>query len=413
MFVTSRQCQDGPKHPKATDASLYALQKRWARWLPKAQPISSRRRNGTFRASEEPKTPNLQGLCHVDEADKIRVGYHCSFMDSDTIRAQMGNVLRAHDRSRFEVIGYAPRYAIDQHDYFDARRETGKLTDKAFAEQIRADGIDILVEMSGFSKGHRFGAMARRCAPVQISYLNHPATSGLESVDYILADDRCSPIDHYSERALLLPGCFFRFDYRGSMTPPVAPPPCLKNGYITFGCYGSWTKLNAPLIATWADVLRAFPTAKLRLQNAGLDKSGNRRWIYNEFTRHGIGVDRLILRGEVSRFDLLKAYSKIDISLDTSPYNGGNTIAESFWMGVPVITQYGERFSSRYGSSIVRAAGYPELIANKIEGMFKPAFRMTPDWLALERAAMRSKGFQLWDSKSLARNLEAAYANVG
>ncbi len=385
MFVTSRACQDAPKHPRATDASLYALQKRWARWLPTSQPID------------------------LAKGNKIRVGYHCSFMDSDTIRAQMGNVFRAHDRNRSEVIGYAPRYAVDQHDYFDARRETGKLTDKAFAEQIRADGIDILVELSGFSRGHRFGAMARRCAPVQISYLNHPATSGVPAVDYILADDQCSPIDHYSERALLLPGCFFRFDYRGSMTPPISPPPCLRNGYLTFGCYGSWTKLNAPLIATWAAVLHAFPTAKLRLQNAGLDKSGNQRWIYSEFTKHGISVDRLILRGEASRFDLLKAYSKADISLDTSPYNGGNTIAESFWQGVPVITQYGERFSSRYGSSLVRAAGYPDLIGDPIA----IARHMTPGWLARERPGMRSKGFQLWDSKSLARNLEEAYANLG
>ncbi len=391
MFVTSRQCQDAPKHPKATDASLYALQKRWARWLPKPQPID------------------------LAKADKIRIGYHCSFMDSDTIRHQMGNVFRAHNRDRFEVIGYAPRYATDQHDYFDVRRETGRMNDAAFAKQVRWDGIDIFVEMSGFSKGHRFGAMAWRCAPVQISYLNHPATSGIESVDYILTDRQAMPFvkASYSECPLYLPGCFFRFDYRGAMMPPIAPPPCLKNGFITFGCTGSWTKINAGLVAIWADILLNFPTAKLRLQNAGLDRDGNKRWIYNEFASHGISPARLILRGEVSRFELLKAYSKIDISIDSWPYNGGNTIAESFWQGVPVVTLYGYRFASRYGSSIVRAAGYGELIAPNIDDMIAIIRRLTPQWLERERFAMRSKGFRLSDSKGLARNLEDAYANLG
>ncbi len=389
MFVTERQLQDGPKNPTATDASLYAMQRRWARRLPHPRPINLARDT------------------------KIRVGYHCSFMDSATIRYQMGNVLRAHDRTSFEVIGYAPRYDSDQ-DYFDLRRETGKLSDKAFAGQCRADGLDVFVEMSGFSKGHRFGAMARRCAPIQISYLNHPATSGVRGVDYILTDPHCAPwpTGKYSELPLLLPDCFFRFDYRGSISPPVAPPPVLKNGFLTFGCYGSWTKINAPLIATWAKLLHRFHTSKLRLQNAGLDERANQRWLYNEFQKNGIGVERLAFHGEVSRFDLMKAYSKIDISLDTFPYNGGNTIAESFWQGVPVLTIKGDRFSSRYGASLIRQAGYPELIADNVTEMITIADRLKPEWLERERFAMRSKGFMLWDSKSLARNLEAAYASV-
>ncbi len=391
MIVTSRRCQDAPKHPKATDASLYALQKRYARWLPTSQPLD------------------------LAKADKIRLGYHCSFMDSHTIKVQMGHVLRAHDRDRFEVIGYAPAYAADQSSYFDMRRETGHLSDKAFAEQVRADGIDIFVEMSGFSKGHRFGAMARRCAPVQISYLNHPATCGIESVDYILTDRNAMPFPtaHYAETPLYLPDCFFRFDYRDALFPRVQPPPCLKNRYLTFGCFGSWTKINAALIGDWADVLINFPAAKLRLQNAGLDREGNRRWLYNEFAARGIMPDRLSLHGEASRFALLLDYADIDISLDTWPYNGGNTIAESFWQGVPVVTLYGDRFSSRYGSSIVRAAGYPELVANDLDDMMNIIRRLTPDWLARERFAMRAKGFRLSDSEGLARNLEAAYANLG
>ena len=404
VVLDSVACQAMLKSPLATDATLAQHQLAWAR-----------RHLGSRPAVSLPRrtSPN----------EKIRIGYHCAFMNSDTIRNMMRNVLVAHDRSKFEIFGYQPLSSpADIESAFDVVKHTpGDWTDRQFAECVRADGIDVFVELTGFSPGNRFDAMSLRCAPVQVSYLNHTGTSQVPNVDYVLSDEICTPASSdtqqfYSERIYRLPGCFFCFDYTGTDDPPVAPSPHLATGHITFGCFGSGGKIGSELIDNWAVLLKRVPEAKLHIQNAQLSSPDNRRFMEARFGAAGISPDRLVLEGGVDRATLVKAYSRIDISLDTWPYCGGNTIAESLWHGVPVVTLRGPRFSSAYGASLVTAAGCADLIGESTQDYIDIAANLAEDSgrLVRMRQNLRQMTFEygLSDSKLAARRLEGAYVDM-
>jgi predicted O-linked N-acetylglucosamine transferase (SPINDLY family)/glycosyltransferase involved in cell wall biosynthesis len=408
------------KLPGATEASLAAAHKRWA----------ARHAPG-MADTEEEDLPRWNGR------RKIRVGYHCSFMPSDTIRFMMGRVLRAHDRDRFEIYGYSPLpVPSDIAAGFDVLRDTAASGDDpervrfhnthmishaAFRRMIREDRIDVLVELTGFSPGHRFPALAGRCAPVQVSFLNHTASSQVQNVDYILADEISLPTSggfeaHYSEQIYRLPGCFFCFDYRDSESPPIVEPPSLAKGYVTFGCFGYGGKLNSELLRLWAELLRQTPSSRLHIQNAQIKNERGRRFLAERFRSFGIAPDRLTLAVGVDRQSLLEAYADIDISLDTWPYCGGNSIAEALWHGVPVITLKGNRFSSRYGASLVTAAGCGDLVADSPEQYIAIAKQLAgnPGRLASLRQRLRDMSIEhgLGDSAGFARRLEDAYVEM-
>lgn len=402
--LDSLACQAELKSSLATNASLAARQKIWAQ-----------RHAAGCSEVVWPKPP-LKGR-------KIRIGYFCAFMDSDTIRNMMRNVIAAHDRDKFEVFGYAD-LAVPQDikSAFDLQRFISReCTSLQFANHVRADNLDVFVELTGFSPGNRFAAMALRIAPVQISYLNHTGTSQVPNVDYVLSDEICTPSgdgaqQYYSERIYRLPGCFFCFDYSTAEEPPVAPSPHLKSGIITFGCFGTGGKIGTSLIETWAKLLHRVPNSMLHIQNPQLSAPEERRYMTDRFAMFGIGAERLILEDGVDRPTLLKIYSCIDISLDTWPYCGGNTIAESQWHGVPVVTRRGDRFSSAYGASLVTAAGCGELVANSDDEYVDVAARLAGDSPRLIelRQTLRQLSIQhgLGDSKLHARRLEQAYVDM-
>jgi hypothetical protein len=408
--LDSAACQAMLKSPTATDASLAACQLQWVR-----------RHLGDRPHVRLPEKPPSR--------DKIRIGYHCAFMDGDTMRNMMRNVVAAHDRHRFSVFGYSPNpLPADIKEAFDTVRhtpaasaQTAACSDEQFVELARADGLDIFVELTGMSPGHRFGAMSRRIAPVQVSFLNHTGTSQVPNVDYVLSDEICTPVDsdaqlHYSEQIYRLPGCFFCFDYSTLDEPAPVPPPHLRKGYVTFGCFGSGGKIGDSMIKLWADVLHRVPGSVLHIQNAQLSLREDRRFMSDRFRSHGIPATRLVLEGGVERHALLHVYREIDISLDTWPYCGGNTIAESLWHGIPVVTLRGNRFSSAYGASLVTAAGCADLIAESREQYVELAAKLAldSDRLVNLRNNLRSMSvrFGLGDSTLFARRLEAAFLDM-
>jgi hypothetical protein len=363
---------------------------------------------------------------------KIRVGYHCEFMDLETIRYMMRNVMKAHDRSRFEIYGYSSKpFPADLVPCLDVIRDTSArssrkpgapaIPDAEYISMVRRDEIDILVELTGFSPGNRFRAMSERCAPVQVSFLNHTASSQVPNIDYIITDETCTPSNsdvqsYYSERLWRLPGCFFCFDYRGSDSPEPGEPPSERSGRPTFGCFGYGGKLNHELIGLWAQLLQRSPQSSLYLRNPQFSSADSRRLVSSQFASHGIAGDRLTLAQGVDRKALLLEYSKIDVSLDTWPYCGGNTVAESLWMGVPVVSLCGARFSSRYGSSLVAAAGCADLVARTPEQYIEIAARLAGDLPRLKslRRNLRQMSVDhgLGDSRQFARHLEAAYTEM-
>jgi protein O-GlcNAc transferase len=326
-----------------------------------------------------------------------------------------------HDKERFRVIGYsAARECPVAAKGLDAFRWVGLLSDAEFGRKVRSDGVDILVELTGFTPGHRFAAMAARLAPVQINYINHNGTTGTPNIDWTLADHIAAPagIDgQYSEGLWRLDGCFTCFDYgEEGETPPPAPPPSSTRGFVTFGCYGNAVKINDELTALWAEILRRVPGSRLRLRNASLSSDINRDVFQKRFARHGIAAERLSLLPGASRHEILRDHAEIDISLDTWPYCGGNTIAESLHQGVPVVTLRGERFASAYGASILSASGCAELIAADFSDYVDKAAALaaSPERLSFYRANLRrlmaEHGFS--DSRGFARRLERAYEEM-
>ncbi|MBN9089579.1 MAG: hypothetical protein J0J01_21920 [Reyranella sp.] len=402
----SRANQELLRLPEVTDALIADHQKKWVD------------RHVAHRVAVAPASARRSTA-----GRKIRIGYHCSFMNSDTIRYQMRDVLRAHDRGGFEIHGYAAGPVVeDIRGAYDVVHDTSNATDsELFAALVRSRGIDVFVELSGFSPGHRFAAMAHRCAPVQVSFLNHTGSSHVPNVDYILADEISLPTGspdeaHYSERIWRLPNCFFCFDYRDSHAPDIVAPPSASRPYVTFGCFGSGSKLNRPLLELWARLLHAVPDSRLWLQNPQLASPSNRRLIASRFEHLGIDCRRLILRQGAPRDRLQQAFGQIDVSLDTWPYCGGNTIAESFWMGVPVVTLKGDRFSARYGASLVTAAGCADLVAETPEQYIEIAAGLAADLPRRQklRPALRQMSIDhgLGDSTAFARTLENAYREM-
>ena len=403
--VDGLACQAILKLTTATYDDLARFQRRWSERY--AKPI---------RNADKHHFPVF------DHTRKIKVGYHCSFMNSDTIRFIMRNVVAAHDRSKFEIFAYSPTpMSPDIKTAFDVARSTASMGDMAFLNLVRRDKIDVFVELSGFSPGHRYVAMASRCAPVQISYLNHHGTSCIDAVDYFLSDEISTPSNSDADRTFTetiyrLPDCLLCYDYRCDPHPPVTEPPSIKRGFVTFGCFGHGGKINIDLIEMWAELLLRVPRSMFYIRNGQLTPADNRRYLADRFLRYGISGERLRIEGGTERMSLLSSYADVDITMDTWPYCGGNTVAESLWQGVPVITYMGSRMSSRYGASLLTAAGCADLIGHSVDEYIDIAAELArqPQRLATFRKNLRRmcEEHGLADLVGFARKLEQAYDHM-
>jgi predicted O-linked N-acetylglucosamine transferase (SPINDLY family) len=403
--VDSLACQALLKSPSVTNQELLEAQLRWA---------------SRHALPGKPGPARAPSVVRTGVSRPIHVGYHCSSWQADYMRYQVLPFVRLHDRDAFRVFGFSSTSeqtsATACFDGFDC---VGSQSDADFRRTVRGREIDVLVELTGFSPFHRFSALAERCAPVQVSYINHTGTSGVLNVDYVLADSIAAPphLDrYYTETIYRLPGSFFCFDYRGARAPEVADPPLLRNGYPTFGCFGSASKINERIVELWAQVLQAVPEARLLVRNAGLSSPANRAFLLQQLQFFGAPPSRVRLLGGTDRDTILGNYSEVDISLDTWPHCGGNTIAESVWQGVPVVTLLGERFSMCYGASILHACGLGSLVADTPESYVAIAGRLAadPERLSSYRKDLRrmvvAHGFS--DSQRFVRGLEDAYREM-
>lgn len=327
--------------------------------------------------------------------------------------------LSAHAAGRLEFHAYSNHSCADEvteriraccHGWHSAVR----LSDEALAQQIRDDGIDILLDLSGHTAYNRLPVFAWKPAPVQVTWLGYFATTGVAAMDYLIADPWTLPETeeiHFSEKIWRLP------ETRLCFTPPdvdvaVAPLPALANGYITFGCFNNLTKVNDAVVALWAEVLQAVPDSRLFLKAQQLNVATARQGMVERFAACGIGADRMILEGSESRAKYLAAYQRVDIALDPFPYTGGTTSVEGLWMGVPVLTLAGESLLSRQGVGILRNAGLPDWIATGADDYVARAESYASDLQRL--SALRNRLRQqvlaspIFDAPRFARNFEAA-----
>jgi predicted O-linked N-acetylglucosamine transferase (SPINDLY family) len=359
-----------------------------------------------------------------DPHRRLRIGYLSPDFRTHSVAYFVAPIFQAFDRERFETIGYAdvakPDH-ITEHlrGLASAWRDVSALDDAELARLIRADGIDILVELAGFTKDSRLLACTARPAPIQISYLGYPNTTGLPQIDYRVTDHVADPDDaddFYAETLIRLPRCFLAFA-APDHAPPVEPPPALRNGYVTFGSFNNLAKVNGEVVALWAEVLRAVPGSRLLLKASGSGDPAARRHLLSAFAAAGVEPDRIAFAAYApSARAHLEAYREVDVALDTFPYNGTTTTCEALWMGVPVVTLAGERHAARVGASLLSAAGFPAGIAERSADYVTTARLLAEQQQLLSalRANLRADMARspLCDATAHARSLEEAYRAV-
>ncbi len=274
-------------------------------------------------------------------------------------------------------------------------RDVPHLGDEALAEQIRADEIDVLLELAGHTDGNRLLMFARKPAPIQATWIGYVGTTGLEAMDYLLADrfhilpetESC-----FREKVLRLPDGYVCYCPPPD-APEVGPLPAAEHGLVTFGSFNNPAKITPGVVAVWADILKQVPDARLVLKYAGLGSDGARRRLRELFAQNGVNPERLDLQGRSPHRAFLNVYNQIDVALDPFPYSGGLTSCEALWMGVPVITYPGETFASRHALSHLSNAGVTGTIARDLDHYIELAVQWANDLprLAALRAGLREQ----------------------
>lgn len=289
------------------------------------------------------------------------------------------------------------------------------LDDEEAVARILADGIDILVDLSGHTRKNRLGLFARKPAPVQVTWLGYFGTTGLTQIDYLLAGPWDVPLreePEFSEIIWRLPHTRLCFS-RPQVAVPVAPLPALTAGHLTFGSFNNIRKVTDRVVALWARILKALPDARLFLKAKQLEGQAGRAAIAARFRAEGVTADRLILEGTSAFADYLAAYGRVDIALDPFPYTGGTTSIQALWMGVPFLTLTGDRLLARQGESMLRALGMEEWVAATEADYVDRAVRMAQAMESLQslRAGLRVRLEEspLMNATQFAADLEAAF----
>ncbi|KQU69658.1 MULTISPECIES: tetratricopeptide repeat protein [unclassified Rhizobacter] len=355
----------------------------------------------------------------------LRVGFVSGDLRTHPVGLFIEGIIQHLEPSKLELIAYS---TVGQEDALTARIkprfgqwvQLRGLGDDAAARRIRADEVDILIDLAGHTAENRLAVFARRAAPVQLSWLGYWASTGVSEIDYVLADEGCVPIgdEHqFSERIWRLPQTRLCFTPPATdAAPPVAPLPALQRGHITFGCFQRLPKITDEVLALWGEVFARLPDARLLIQSVQTGRAKAVEQTLARLARVGIASDRVTLRGPVPRDVYLQAYSEVDIVLDTFPYTGGTTTCEALWMGVPTLTLSGDTMISRQGEALMRAAGLPQWVATDRADFVCKAALLASDMPALaawrEGVRGRLAGTALFDVRRFARNFEEAVAEI-
>ncbi|MEQ9412035.1 MAG: tetratricopeptide repeat protein [Fuerstiella sp.] len=298
---------------------------------------------------------------------RLRIGYVSPDLRSHATMRFLYPLLQAHDRSAVELFFYSE--TVWEDDVTERVRElsdgwcaTRGLSDPELAERIQQDRIDILVDLAGHTSENRLPVFARRPAPVQVSFLGYPATTGLGRIDYYLTDEIRHPSDAvsgFTEQPYRLPhgACC----YQAISAPPVAPPPCLKNGFLTFGSTHRLEKISPQSLKLWALVMAAVPDAKLLVFRDTLRSDSLREQFRRTLQESGINTGRVLFGWELPDAHL-EVYSQIDVMLDVFPWGSGTVAYDAMWMGVPIPTMPGDRSGCRATASMMHYCGLPELV---------------------------------------------------
>jgi predicted O-linked N-acetylglucosamine transferase (SPINDLY family) len=369
------------------------------------------RRIGADIAAQRP----LQHDNDRDPNRRIVLGYVSAEFRHRSAAYSFRPVLQNHDRSRFEVICYSGSPTEDGvtrsfQDAADRWRNVQQWSDDQLEECIRADKVDILIDLSGHTEGNRLRTFARKPAPIQVSAWGHASGTGLPTIDYLFADPVLVPAgvrDLFAEQIHDLPCVII-------LEPPSAAlrslePPVRSNGYVTYGVFNRVSRLSNATIGLWGRILRSDVTSRLLIKDKMIDDASIRNMLLEKFAAHGIAPDRIGLLGATSRDQHLAAFRNVDICLDPIPHGGGVTTWESLHMGVPVVTRLGSGIAKRVSGAILSAIGMSDWVAADDDQYVEIALRSNPDRLKAIRHALPDLIEHRCSPAAYARAVEEAY----
>jgi predicted O-linked N-acetylglucosamine transferase (SPINDLY family) len=349
---------------------------------------------------------------------RLRIGYVSPDFRNHPVGRFALPLLEQHDRERFEIICYS---GVTSSDSVTERfrglagkwRDTVGLSDARLDEMIREDGVDILVDLAMHTAGNRLLTFARQPAPVQVTWLAYPGSTGLPSIGYRLTDAHMDPPGEKqawsAEEAVRLPDCWCCYDPVDDM-PEINALPARSAAGVTFASLNNFAKVHEGVLALWARVMDAVRGSRLLMF---CPEGRARERVSAFFGARGIGADRVEFAGFLPRWEYLSLYQRIDLALDPFPCNGMTTTCDALWMGVPVLTLPREMPASRAGLSLLSCVGLGELAASSEDGFVRIAVELAGNLprLAEMRATLRARmrASPLMDAPRFARNLEAAF----
>ena len=355
---------------------------------------------------------------------RLRIGYVSADFHQHAVAHFIEPVLAAHDSKRFEIFCY---YNYPAADAVTGRfeklahhwRVIANRSDEDVANMIRADGIDILVDLAGHTPLNRLRVFARKPAPVQASWIGYSSTTGLTRMDYRITDTISDPIgvtdDLYTEKLVRLPDTFSCFQPLAN-SPDVGVLPATQRGHVTFGSFNNFIKMTQEVLQTWARILQRVPTSMLLLKYRSFEAQKIRALVLAAFAKHGVQPARIHFLGSDDYHTHLRAYHQVDIALDTFPHNGDTTTCDALWMGVPVVVNTGVNHVGLMGASRLRSVGLEDLVARDNDNYVDIACALANDVPRLEklRATLRGtmKASPLMDAPRFTRNLEEAYETM-
>jgi protein O-GlcNAc transferase len=357
-----------------------------------------------------------------DPERPLRVGYVSADFYHHSAMMAVLPILRAHDPAQVRVYCYSGSTVSDAvtaeaKGLAQVWHDVARRSDDELAELIRADGIDVLVDLSGHSAGNRLPVFARKPAPVQLTAWGYAAGTGLEAIDGFLSDPVLTPPHEaglYAERIVPLPSpyCFAAPED----VPPVGPLPAARRGYVTFGSFNRLPKVSAETRAAWARVLLAVPDSRLLVKTGGLDGEAACQGLLADLEARGVARERVTLHGQSSQLEQLALHGEVDLLLDSFPQSGGITTLEALLMGVPVVTLLGEGVTGRLSASFLASLGLDELVAATPETYVEIAQATAGrlDWLAEQRSTLRERllASPTGNQVGYTRAVEAAYRDL-
>ena len=351
---------------------------------------------------------------------RIRVGFLSADFQWHVAMSWSWALLTELDKKSFAVYCYSgvkhpDRVTNHFRKTVDVWRDISDVNDAQAAQIIRDDEIDILFDLSGHTADNRLRVMVYHPASVQISGIGYMNSTGLDAIDYFLTDKYCAgDTDYFTENLIVLPSSHICYEPPTKTLEPEIEPPCVKNGYVTFGSFNQFGKVTDSMLRTWRAILDAVPRSKLILKHKIFTTADGRDFVGGRLKNCGVDVARVEMRPYTANH--LEEYADVDIALDTFPYTGGVTTCEALYMGVPVVSLYGDRHGTRFGLSILANVGLKELAVDSYDDYVARARALAGDWELLKFLRKNLRGLMksspLMDAQGYVRAVEAAFIKI-